>query len=251
MPDTEIERKPLAIHPTLRSYYATDAERQPFVSGLFDRASSHYDWLDRVLSLGSGPWYRAEVLRRAGLRPGMSVLDVATGTGPVAATARRMVGAGGVVVGVDPSRGMLNVAKEKVDARFVQALGEALAVRSDAFDLLTMGYALRHVGDLREAFREYHRVLKPGGQVVIMELCVPRSRLGAGLLRGYMSKVVPFVVRLGTRNSDAERLMRYYWDTTASCASPEVIMETLRATGFRDVRRKVQWGMLTEYVAMK
>lgn len=251
MSKVDLERQPVAIHPTLRTYYSTDADRQSFVSGLFDRASIHYDWIDRALSLGSGPWYRAEVLRRAGVRKGMSVLDVATGTGPLAATARAMVGNTGLVVGVDPSRGMLNVAREKVDARFVQALGEALAIRSDAFDLLTMGYALRHVGDLQAAFHEYHRVLKSGGQVVIMELSIPRSRLGAFVLRGYMSRIIPFVVRFGTRSRDAERLMRYYWDTTESCAPPETILEVLRAAGFRDVRRNVQFGLFTEYLASK
>ena len=247
MPDIE----PLATHPTLHRYYATDAERQSFVSGLFDRTSRHYDWVDRVLSLGSGPWYRARVLRRAGLGEGMSVLDVATGTGPVAATARGLVGDRGRVVGLDPSRGMLNVAREKVDARFVQSLGEALAIRGDIFDLLTMGYALRHVGDLRAAFRDYHRVLRSGGQVVIMELCVPRSRMGAFLLRQYMGRIVPLVVRLGTRSADVERLMRYYWATTESCVPPEAIVETLRDVGFRDVRRNVMFGFLTEYIARK
>ena len=251
MPRADPQQQPLAIHPTLRSYYATDAQRQSFVSGLFDRAASHYDWLDRVLSFGSGPWYRTQVLQRAGVGKGMSVLDVATGTGPVAATARRMVGDEGLVVGADPSRGMLNVAQQKGGAHFVQSVGEALAIRSEAFDVLVMGYALRHVGDLREAFREYHRVLKTGGRVVIMELCVPRSGLGAWLLRGYMGTIVPLIARFGTRSRDAERLMQYYWATTESCVAPEVILDTLREAGFRDVRRYVKFGFLTEYAGIR
>jgi demethylmenaquinone methyltransferase/2-methoxy-6-polyprenyl-1,4-benzoquinol methylase len=142
---------------------------------------------------------------------------------------------------------MLNVAKEKVDARFVEALGEALAIRGESFDLLTMGYALRHVSDLRAAFREYHRVLKPGGRVVIMEIAVPQSAFRKRLLGWYMGRVIPLVVRLGTRSRDAEQMMRYYWDTTANCVPPATIMQALRDAGFRDVRRDVQWGMLCEY----
>lgn len=251
MSHSPFDTEPIAAHPTLRSYYDADEDRQQFVNDLFDRSSSHYDRLDKVLSLGSGSWYRAEVLRRAGLREGMSVLDVATGTGPLAEIAQGIVGASGQVIGLDPSRGMLNVARERVSARFVQAVGEALPIRDQSFDLLVMGYALRHVGDLRAAFREYHRVLKAGGKLVVMELSVPRSKIGAGLLRRYMSRIVPLVVRLGTRSRDAERLMQYYWETMANCVPPETILEALRSVSFGEVRRDVQWGILTEYHATK
>jgi demethylmenaquinone methyltransferase/2-methoxy-6-polyprenyl-1,4-benzoquinol methylase len=203
------------------------------------------------MSLGSGYWYRGEVLRRAGLKEGMKVLDVATGTGPVAAVASGMVGPGGTVVGVDPSGGMLREARRNTGAHFVQAVGEALAIRSDTFDVLTMGYALRHVPDLGAAFREYHRVLKPGGQVVIMEISVPRSRVGAALLRLYLGRLVPLLTRVGTKSRDTERMMRYYWDTTETCVPPETIMAALREAGFRDVGRDVRYGVLTEYKGVK
>ncbi len=251
MMERERDRAPIATHPTLRTYYPDDDHRQQFVNDLFDQASSHYERVERVLSLGSGPWYRGEVLRKAGLREGMQLLDVASGTGLVAATARQIVGPSGLVLGVDPSRGMLLVAREKVDADFVQAVGEAIPLKSGSFDFLTMGYALRHLSDLRPAFGEYVRVLKDGGRLVIMELTVPRSRVMAGLLRAYMGSVMPLLVRWGTHSRDAERMMRYYWDTTASCVSPETILDALRAAGFRDVRRDLQFGIFSEYHATK
>ena len=243
--------KPIPPHPTLRSFYDSDAERQQYINELFDRGSVDYDLVNNVLSLGSGYRYRGEVLRRAGLREGMRVLDVATGTGPVAVAAKAIVGPSGVVIGVDPSAGMLQVARAKVDASFVQALGESLAFRSEYFDVLTMGYALRHVSDLGAAFRDYRRVLKPGGQVVIMEISVPRSRLGAGLLRRYMGSIAPFIARVTTRSRDTERMMRYYWKTTESCVPPETILDALREAGFRDVRRDLQYGILAEYIGTK
>ena len=251
MSDSNRNVKSVPPHPTLRSYYDSNAERQKFVNDLFDRTSQHYDWADRVLSLGSGDRYRGDVLRNAGLKPGMHVLDIATGTGAVAAVARQIVTDTGRVVGVDPSAGMLSVAKQKVDARFVQAIGEAIALKSDTFDLLTMGFALRHVADLRAAFQEYRRVLKPGGQIAIMELSVPSSKFGAGLLRHYMGKIVPFIVRVGTRSRDTERLMRYYWETTATCTPPSTIIEVLREVGFNDVRNDKQFGILSVYRAVK
>src|SRR5688572_18999350 len=104
---------PIPPHPTLHAFYGSDRERQDYINDLFDRSSRDYDWVNNVLSLGSGYWYRGEVLRRAGLREGMRVVDVATGTGPVALVAKEIVGASGVVVGVDPSAGMLRVAHGK------------------------------------------------------------------------------------------------------------------------------------------
>ena len=241
----------VAPHPTLRSFYENDAERQRYVNDLFDRGSSDYDWVNSVLSFGSGYWYRGEVLRRAGVREGMSVLDVATGTGPVAAAAKQIVGSTGRVVAADPSAGMLSVARAKVDGKFAQAVGEALPFRSDVFDVLTMGYALRHVSDLRAAFADYRRVLKRGGRVVIMEISMPSSTLGRSLLRVYMGVLAPLVARLGTRHRDTERMMRYYWATTESCVAPDVVLETMRDVGLVGVRRVVRYGIMAEYHGVK
>lgn len=242
---------PVRPHPTLEGFYGGDAERQQYINDLFDRGARDYDWINNVLSLGSGYWYRGEVLRRAGVAEGSRVLDVATGTGPVAAVAKEIVGASGRVVGLDPSAGMLGIARTKVDGQFVQAIGEALSFRSEVFDVLTMGYALRHVSDLRAAFADYRRVLKPDGRVVIMEISMPSSRVGRGLLRVYMGVVAPLVARVGTRHRDTERMMRYYWATTESCVSPEVILDAMRDVGFRDVRREVRYGIMAEYHGRK
>ena len=76
--------QPLQPHPTLPDYYPDLAQRPAFVRGLFDRTARHYDYINRLLSFGSGGWYRRRALRRVGLRPGMTVLDVAIGTGLVA-----------------------------------------------------------------------------------------------------------------------------------------------------------------------
>jgi demethylmenaquinone methyltransferase / 2-methoxy-6-polyprenyl-1,4-benzoquinol methylase len=180
----------------------------------------------------------------------MRVADVATGTGPVAVAARTIVGNKGVVVGVDPSAGMLRVARQKAGGSFVQAVGEALALRGGTFDMLTMGYALRHVSDLRKAFTEYRRVLKPGGQLVIMEISMPRSVAGRALLGAYMGTIAPIIARVG-RNRDTATMMKYYWRTTETCVEPAVIMEALRDVGFREVRRELHYGILAEYRAAK
>src|SRR5262249_28149959 len=148
-------------HPQLSEYYGDEAERRRLLDRLFDRSARDYDRIGRWMSFGSGESYRADCLRRAGLRPGMRVLDVATGTGPVARAAAQTVGVERVLA-LDPSMGMLLEARRAVGVAGVRGLGEQLPWRDGSFDFLSMGYALRHVGDLRATFAEYHRVLRPG-----------------------------------------------------------------------------------------
>ena len=97
-------------HPTLPGYYGRAEQRRGFVRDLFNHTAPDYDRVERLLALGSGPWYRRRALTRAGLVPGMQVLDVAMGTGLVAREAKRLVGETGRVIGLDPSIGMLTEA---------------------------------------------------------------------------------------------------------------------------------------------
>jgi demethylmenaquinone methyltransferase/2-methoxy-6-polyprenyl-1,4-benzoquinol methylase len=241
----------LKPHPTLRRFYLADEERPKLVRDLFDGGARHYDWICRAMSLGSGQMYRRMALERAGLRPGMRVLDVATGTGLVAIEAVRVLGRSQGVVGLDVSSGMLEECRRALDIPLLRASGEALPIGDQCFDLLSMGYALRHVSDLEAAFREYSRVLKPGGRVLLLEITRPASWLGYRLARLYLKRLVPLVTLIGTRSRGAARLMEYYWDTIEGCVPPAAILEALRGAGFVDVERRSRGGLLSEYLARR
>jgi demethylmenaquinone methyltransferase/2-methoxy-6-polyprenyl-1,4-benzoquinol methylase len=254
MPDTEPrhDMPAAAPHPVLEKYYAREADRTPFVGALFDGAAPYYEWMGAIMSLGSEHYYRRLALRRGGVAPGMKLLDVATGTGLLARAALRVVGHSGAVVGVDPSRGMLlEQSRRGAVVRLVQGRAEALPFENARFDALTMGFALRHVADLGVTFREYLRVLKPGGRVVILEVSRPSSALTRWLFRVYLCRVAPLLARLRTRNPHAAMLMRYYWDTIDECVPPGVILDVLRQSGFEDVERRLTAGLLSEYRGTK
>jgi demethylmenaquinone methyltransferase / 2-methoxy-6-polyprenyl-1,4-benzoquinol methylase len=238
-------------HPVLEKYYSTAADRQSFVGALFDGAARYYNRVGQMLDLGSGPWYRRQALRRAGLRHGMRVLDVATGTGLVAHGAARLVGEAGRVIGVDPSRGMLREARKAVAGPLVQGRAEALPFRDDLFDMLSMGFALRHVPELEVAFAEYRRVLKPGGHLLLLEVSRPPSPVPRFLIRAHLQHVLPLMTRISLRSDPAQLLMKYYWDTIDRCVPPPAILEVLRRSGFVDVDRRVFFGFLNEYIAAK
>ena len=205
-----------APHPVLKKYYERESDRRPFVSALFDSAAQHYDWVNTLGSMGSGRFYRRWILAKYGLRAGM-----------------------------------LREGRAGHSALLVQGTVEQLPFCRDRFDFLSMGYALRHVADLQVAFAECLRVLKPGGRLLILEISRPRSAVGLGLARGYFQKLLPLAMRCLTRSAQAERLMKYHWDTIAACVPPEAILEVLRKTGFVEVGWRARGGVLGEYRAVK
>jgi|ERR1022692_565440 demethylmenaquinone methyltransferase/2-methoxy-6-polyprenyl-1,4-benzoquinol methylase len=240
-----------APHPPLKEYYASEADRAPWVRRLFDRTAGDYDRVEHAMALGTGSWYRGRALRRAGLAAGMRVLDIGVGTGLTACEAVRIVGAAELVIGIDPSAGMVECAK--VPAGLVLKLGtaESIPAAAGSADFLSMGYALRHIGDLSAALAEFMRVLVPGGRICLLEITKPQGRIAQALLRTYMRGIVPLLARGLARHRDTPQLMRYYWDTIEACAPPERILAEMRACGFDAVNRHVEAGIFSEYCARK
>lgn len=232
----------------LADYYGDAAARPQFVRHLFDSAAPSYDRIERLIGLGSGPWYRRQALARAGLVEGMSVLDVAVGTGLVAREAIAIAGRASLVKGLDPSPGMLREARRQLGLPAVLGFGERIPLRDASIDFVSMGYALRHLEDLTVTFREFARVLRPGGRACILELTRPANRLGRAVLRAYLKWVVPFFTGVFTRNRDAKLLMRYFWETIQACVPPERILRALHDAGFVRVRRTLVLGLFSEYV---
>jgi demethylmenaquinone methyltransferase/2-methoxy-6-polyprenyl-1,4-benzoquinol methylase len=146
---------------------------------------------------------------------------------------------------------MLAENRKKRSIHLVQGLGEKLPFRSESFDFISMGYALRHVASLPELFTEFLRVLKPGGRVLIMEISRPESPATFRVMRFYMQKIVPIIAKLRTSNPDLVRLMQYYWATIEHCVPPKEIVSALESATFQKTRRKTMGPVLNDYMAQK
>ena len=240
-----------APHPPLTAYYAVESERRDWVRGIFDRAAPDYDRVEKLIALGSGSWYRRQALLRAGLAPGMQVIDVGTGTGLVAREAAHIVGRPELVVGVDPSPGMRENAMLPPGLQLLEGAAESIPLPDRHANFVSMGYALRHVGDFETAAREFFRVLKPGGTVCVLEITRPQGRLRTLLLKMYMRGVIPALSWIVARDRETPTFLRYYWDTIEACVPPERVLATLERAGFTSMKRHVEVGIFSEYVGVK
>src|SRR5450755_3223868 len=135
----DLPATPLSPHRPLSEFYTAPAERQNFINELFDEAAPDYDWVSSMMSFGRDRIYRREALRRAGLTGGMRLLDVASGTGLMIKAALELGVDPAMIVGVDPSQGMLAENRKRNPVTLLEGTGEALPCADATFDFVCMG----------------------------------------------------------------------------------------------------------------
>ena len=217
-----------------------NAAAQPEVRVMFDRIARRYDLMNLLISAFQEPRWRRRLVDHAGLRPGGSALDVASGTGKVAADLQRRAGPGGRVLGVDLSPGMINVARQSHGDRtgLEYVVGDALALPTEdaTFDAATIAFGMRNLPDYRRGFAEMARSVRPGGRVLCLEIARPRSRL-ARFMRWWFDRIVPLLGRAAGQGSAYAYLVR----SVQAYPSPERIAEIMGEAGLVDVH----WQGLT------
>ncbi len=238
-------------HAPLPEYYRQDdpAARERFLRQTFDDTAVDYNRLEKILGLGSGSWYRHQALLRAGLKPGMTVVDVGMGTGLVSREILAITGEPARLTGVDPSPGMMGQATLPAEVQCRVGRAEDLPVSDASADFVVMGYALRHIAEFSEACREFRRVLKPGGRLLVLEITKPQGAWSTTLLKAYMKGIVPLLARVVSKADSSPMLWRYYWDTIEACIPPAKVMDSLRAAGLNDVARHTELGIFSEFTA--
>ena len=247
---TQTDEK-LVPHPHLKQFYEDESRREEFVNRIFDDTAPNYDPINNILSLGSGIWYRKQALLSSGLTPEMNILDVATGTGLVAAEEIAIVGPKGSVTGLDRSYNMLIEVGNKLNIPLIQGDANVLPFADNSFHFLTMGYALRHVDDLKGTFKEYFRVLKPGGILLILELMRPTNKMIYRMVQLYFRLMVALISIPGIGGKNEGRLIKYYWDTIDTFVGSSTIIKTLYDIGFEEVNSHQIFNFFTKYTAVK
>ena len=171
---------------------------------MFRSISGRYDRANQVLSAGIHHRWRRKAVQWSGAQPGERVLDCATGTGDLAVAFKTAVGPAGEVVGTDFVPEMLELASRKAPSiRFETADVTALPYPDNAFDIASISFGIRNVGDPQRGIAEMARVVKPGGRVIVLEFGQPRSRAFGAVYDWYRARVLPRVGGAITGERDA------------------------------------------------
>lgn len=171
------------------------------VAAMFDDVAERYDVTNDVLSLGQDRLWRRAVLQAVAAQPGERVLDIAAGTGT---SSEPFADKGVHVVPADFSLGMLRVGKKRRDdLGFTAADAMKLPFADNSFDAVTMSFGLRNVADTDDALREFARVTKPGGRLVVCEFSQPVNGAFRKVYSEYLMEALPRVARKVSSNPES------------------------------------------------
>jgi demethylmenaquinone methyltransferase/2-methoxy-6-polyprenyl-1,4-benzoquinol methylase len=210
------------------------------VHSVFASVAPKYDIMNDLMSLGVHRLWKQFTLSLTGLKSGQRALDVAGGTGDLAAGLLRQVGKSGRVVLSDINPNMLEIGRDRLlDKGFVGnvecivADAQALPFEENSFDCVTIGFGLRNVTDKAAALKSMHRVLKPGGQLLVLEFSTPVAPGLKPIYDAYSFKVLPLLGRL-VANDEAS--YRYLAESIRMHPDQETLLQMLRAAGFAQAR---------------
>lgn len=214
-------------------------DKARLVGEVFSSVASSYDIMNDLMSFGVHRLWKRHFVRRVSIQPGASVLDLAGGTGDIARLLLPRVGNAGRVVLSDINPEMLAVGRARMEDQgivkgleYILANAEELPFQDCSFDAVTIAFGLRNVTDKALALREMHRVLKPGGQVNILEFSQVNSKIMERLYEQYSFKLLPKIGAIVAKDEDS---YRYLAESIRKHPDQETLANMLRDAGFKKV----------------
>lgn len=190
------------------------SEKAGRVGQVFDSVASKYDVMNDLMSFGVHRVWKHFTIEQSGVRAGNAVLDLAGGTGDLAAKFSRRVGPDGLVVLADINESMLNVGRDRMldrgivgNIQYSLADAEQLPYADNTFDCITIAFGLRNVTNKDKALESMYRVLKPGGRLLVLEFSKPVLPLLAKAYDAYSFTALPVIGKLVANDADSYRYL--------------------------------------------
>jgi demethylmenaquinone methyltransferase/2-methoxy-6-polyprenyl-1,4-benzoquinol methylase len=206
------------------------------VGEVFDSVAARYDLMNDLMSAGVHRIWKRFTIELSGIRKGNTVLDIAGGTGDLAARFAELVGQEGRVVLADINGAMLEVGRDKLldngrlaNIEFVQADAQHLPFPDDSFDCVTIAFGLRNVTDKDMALRSMLRVLKPGGRLLVLEFSKPGNSMLSRAYDTYSFKILPLMGKLVANDSDS---YQYLAESIRMHPDQQTLKEMMEDAGF-------------------
>ncbi len=223
---------------------------------LFDAIAPTYDFLNHVLSLGRDFAWRRQVARRLAGRGSLKIVDLATGTGDLPITLLRQGCDVEEIVALDISEEMLSIARRKIGkngfadrVRFLRDDAVQTSLPGAHFDAVTMAFGIRNTPDAARTLDEIHRLLKPGGAVVVLEFSLPANPI---VRMGYLAYLRFGVPLVGGLVSGDKHAYRYLNRSIEAFHGPAAFCSMMERAGFSDVQATpLTWGVASIYSGSK
>ena len=234
--------------------YNTEQSKKQEVTAMFDNISARYDFMNHFLSFGIDRiWRRKAVHLLKDIQP-QYILDLATGTGDFALALLKLKPK--KIVGMDISRGMLDVGIKKMKERKVDHIiemkhgdSEGLPFESNSFDAVTVSFGVRNFEDLSQGLSEMLRVTRPGGKIVILEFSKPKKFPIKQSFRLYSKYIIPF---FGKRIAKDEEAYAYLPESVQAFPEGQAFLDILTCLGYQNVSKKeLSGGIATLYTGNK
>jgi len=216
------------------------AAKASLVRGVFDSVASRYDLMNDLMSGGVHRLWKRFTIELSAARPGQTILDIAGGTGDLAAKFSRLVGNEGKVILADINAAMLEVGRDRLidkgaigNIEVVQADAQALPFKDNSVDCITIAFGLRNVTDKDMALRSMLRVLRPGGRLLVLEFSKPTSAWLGKVYDQYSFQLLPVMGRLIAQDADS---YRYLAESIRKHPDQDTLRGMMDEAGFVDCR---------------
>jgi demethylmenaquinone methyltransferase / 2-methoxy-6-polyprenyl-1,4-benzoquinol methylase len=234
--------------------YNIEGSKKEQVASMFNNIARRYDFLNHFLSFGIDKGWRRKAIKEVGKINPKKIIDIATGTGDLAFAALRLKPES--IAGIDISKEMLAIAKQKLNKRqssasihFEEGDSENILFPDNTFDAATVAFGVRNFEDLDKGLSEINRVLRKGGKLVVLEFSQPRNYLFNKLYHFYSFKIIPFFGKLFSKDN---RAYKYLPESVNAFPDGERFLEHMSSAGFNNLTFKpLTFGIATLYTGIK